>query len=152
MCLTLCDPIVYSLPGSSIPGIFQARILEWVAISFSRGNLPNPGIEPWSPALQEDSLWPEPPWNPSKKKRTLKRKDFWVSQSLRINTNKWPKGLYHCGLYKNFITWNFTKVSGWWNKKKITWSNVHVQNLVQPRFNCIIVLIDTLLKMSKLQF
>ena len=35
-CLTLCNPMDYSLPGSSIHGIFQARILEWVAISFSR--------------------------------------------------------------------------------------------------------------------
>ena len=31
-CLTLCNPMDYSLPGSSIHGIFQARILEWVAI------------------------------------------------------------------------------------------------------------------------
>ena len=34
-CLTLCDPIDGSPPGSSIPGIFQARALEWAAISFS---------------------------------------------------------------------------------------------------------------------
>ena len=34
-CPTLCDPIDRSLPGSSVPGILQARILEWVAISFS---------------------------------------------------------------------------------------------------------------------
>ena len=34
-CPTLCDPIDGSLPGSSVPGIFQARVLEWVAISFS---------------------------------------------------------------------------------------------------------------------
>ena len=34
-CPTLCDPIDSSLPGSSVPGILQARILEWVAISFS---------------------------------------------------------------------------------------------------------------------
>ena len=34
-CLTLCDPIDGSLPGSSVPGILQARTLEWVAISFS---------------------------------------------------------------------------------------------------------------------
>ena len=34
-CLTLCDPIDSSPPGSSVPGIFQARTLEWVAISFS---------------------------------------------------------------------------------------------------------------------
>ena len=34
-CPTLCDPIDGSLPGSAIPGILQARTLEWVAISFS---------------------------------------------------------------------------------------------------------------------
>ena len=34
-CLTLCDPIDGSPPGSPVPGIFQARTLEWVAISFS---------------------------------------------------------------------------------------------------------------------
>ena len=34
-CSTLCDPIDSSPPGSAIPGILQARILEWVAISFS---------------------------------------------------------------------------------------------------------------------
>ena len=35
-CLTLCDPMDYSLPGSSVHGNLQARILEWVAISLSR--------------------------------------------------------------------------------------------------------------------
>ena len=35
-CPTLCDPMDYSLPGSSVHGIFQARVLEWVAISFSK--------------------------------------------------------------------------------------------------------------------
>ena len=34
-CLTLCDPIDCSPPGSPVPGILQARTLEWVAISFS---------------------------------------------------------------------------------------------------------------------
>ena len=37
-CLTLCDPMDCSPPGSSVHGISQARILEWVAISFSRGS------------------------------------------------------------------------------------------------------------------
>ena len=36
-CPTLCDPMNYSLPGSSLHGILQARVLEWVAISFFRG-------------------------------------------------------------------------------------------------------------------
>ena len=38
LCLTLCYPVNCSPPGSSVHGIFQARILEWVAISFSRGS------------------------------------------------------------------------------------------------------------------
>ena len=38
LCPTLCDPLDCSLPHSSIHGIFQARVLEWVAISFSRGS------------------------------------------------------------------------------------------------------------------
>ena len=46
-CLTLCDAMACSPPGSSVPGILQARILEWVALSSSR-DLPNPGIEPVS--------------------------------------------------------------------------------------------------------
>ena len=36
-CLTLCDPMDCSLPGSSVHGILQARFLEWVTISLSRG-------------------------------------------------------------------------------------------------------------------
>ena len=36
LCLTLCDPMDHSLPGSSIHGIFHSRVLEWLAISFSR--------------------------------------------------------------------------------------------------------------------
>ena len=57
-CLTLCDPMDCILPSSSVHGIFQARILEWVAISYSR-DIPNSGIKPTSsvaPALQMDSL------------------------------------------------------------------------------------------------
>ena len=52
-CPTLCDPVVCSLPGSSVHKILQARILEWVAIP-PPGDLPDPGIEPASltpPAL-----------------------------------------------------------------------------------------------------
>ena len=37
-CPTLCDPVGYNLPGFSVHGILQARILDWVAIPFSRGS------------------------------------------------------------------------------------------------------------------
>ena len=40
-CLTRCNPIDSSPPGSPVPGILQARILEWVAISFSSRLMPN---------------------------------------------------------------------------------------------------------------
>ena len=43
-CPTLCDPMDHSLPGSSVHGIFQARILEWLPFP-TPGDLPNPGIE-----------------------------------------------------------------------------------------------------------
>ena len=57
---TLCDPMDCSLQGSSVHGILQARILEWVAIPFSRGS-PNPEVEPGSSILQADALSYEPP-------------------------------------------------------------------------------------------
>ena len=63
LCPTLCDPMDCSPPGSSVHGISQARILEWVAIAFS-GDLPDPGIELGSPALWADSLLTEPPGKP----------------------------------------------------------------------------------------
>ena len=58
-CLTVSDPLDCSLPDSSIHGILGARILEWFAIP-SPGDLPDPGIEPRSLALQADSLLSEP--------------------------------------------------------------------------------------------
>ena len=55
LCPTLSDPVNYT-----VHGFLQARTLEWIAVPFSRG-LPNPGIEPRSPALQADSLPSELP-------------------------------------------------------------------------------------------
>ena len=63
LCLTLCDPMDSSPPGSPVHGILQARILEWVAMP-SSGDLPNPGIEPRSAALQANSLPTELPEKP----------------------------------------------------------------------------------------
>ena len=55
-------PMNYSPPGSPIHGILQVRILEWIAISFSR-DCSNTGIKPGSPALKADFLPSEPPGN-----------------------------------------------------------------------------------------
>ena len=45
-CPTLWNPLDYSLAGSSVHGILKASILEWVAMPFSPGDLPNPGVKP----------------------------------------------------------------------------------------------------------
>ena len=53
------DTVDCSLQGSSVHRILQARILEWVAIPFSKnipGDVPDSGVEPGSPVLQADSL------------------------------------------------------------------------------------------------
>ena len=62
-CPTLCDSMDCSPPGSSVHGILQERILEWVAIPFSRGSS-RPGIEPRTPTLQADTLPSKPAGNP----------------------------------------------------------------------------------------
>ena len=62
-CPNLCDLIDCSLTGSSVHGILQTRILEWVAIS-SPGDLPNLGIELESPALTGGFFTSEPPERP----------------------------------------------------------------------------------------
>ena len=61
LCPTICDTMDDNPQGSSVHGILQARILEWVAISFS-GNLPNPMHRTLgSPALADGSFTNEPP-------------------------------------------------------------------------------------------
>ena len=68
-CPTLCNPMDCSLPGSSIHGIFQAKILEWVVISFSRGSFqPRDWSRKWKwKLLSPVQLFPTPslysPWN-----------------------------------------------------------------------------------------
>ena len=61
-CPALCHPIYWS-PPPTVHEILQSRILEWVAIPFSRG-FPDSGIKPGSLALQTGSLSSEPPEKP----------------------------------------------------------------------------------------
>ena len=84
-CLTLCDPMDYT-----VHGILQARILEWVAFFFSRA-FPNPGVKPRSPTLQADSLPAEPQGKPKDTEvgsLSLLQQIF-LTQELKL-------GLLHC--------------------------------------------------------
>ena len=78
LCLTLCHPMDYSLPNSSVHGILQARILELVAVPLSRGIFPtqgsNPGLPHWRQilyCLSHQGIFPEF-WDNFKVKRLLK--------------------------------------------------------------------------------
>ena len=62
-CPALCEHVDCRMPGSSVHGISQARLLEWVAM-IPPGNLPNPGIEPMPCALTRGFFTTEPPRNP----------------------------------------------------------------------------------------
>ena len=70
LCPALCDPMDCSLPGSSVHGILQARLLEWVAMPSSRGSSPPPPHQGSNPRLlcllhwQEGSLPLVPPGKP----------------------------------------------------------------------------------------
>ena len=66
------DPLDCSLPGFSVHEISQAGILEWVAISFSRGSS-DPGIKPMSPTLASRFFTTEPPGKASASKAMSRR-------------------------------------------------------------------------------
>ena len=120
-----------SLPGSSVHGIFQARILEWVAISFSKtlfpgflrpeywsgypfpspGDISNPRIEPRSPTLQTDSL----PAEPQGKSKNTGVGILSLLQGIYL-TQKLDQGLLHC-------RWILYQVS-YWGSPKVPWSEV----------------------------
>ena len=80
-CLTLCDPLNYT-----VHGILQARILEWVAIPFSIGS-----SQPRSPALQVDSLPAEPPGKPQNTGVGSLSLLQWIFPTQELN-----QGLLHC--------------------------------------------------------
>ena len=86
-----CDLMDCSLPGSSVHRILEARILEWVAISFSS----DPGITPRSPALQADSLLSEPPGKPKSLGFYLKRGTSLVVQGLRLQAPNAGEGRFN---------------------------------------------------------
>ena len=88
--MALCDPRGCSPPGSSIHGILQIRILEWVAFP-SPGDLPDIGIESQSPALQADSLRAELPGKP----KNTGVGSLFLLQGIFL-TQESNQGLLHC--------------------------------------------------------
>ena len=85
-CLTLCNSMDCSHPGSSFHGILQVRILECVPFP-STGDLPDPGIKPRSPALQADSSLSEPSGEPESPETNL---SFFNSCAFSAYWNIWP--------------------------------------------------------------
>ena len=81
-CPTLCDPIDYTQPGSSVHGIFQARKLKFP----SPEDLPEPGTEPESPALVGGFFTNEPPGKPRDRQTSL-------ASQVRVN----PPSRGRCG-------------------------------------------------------
>ena len=80
-----------SLPSSSVHGILQARILEWIAIPFSPGTLPNPMNKPRSPTLKVYSLPSEPP---GKLMKTGVGSLSFLQETFLTQGSNW--GLRHC--------------------------------------------------------
>ena len=79
---TLCNPTDHRRPGSSVHGILQARILRWIVLP-SSGDLPDPGTEPRTPALQAYSLPSEPPRSATQMSNCY----FFQKMSLSQETN-----------------------------------------------------------------
>ena len=97
-CPALCDPMDCSPPGFSVHGILQARIVEWISFP-SPEELPNPGIEPWSPALQADSLLFELQESSytAIKINLLKKKYIYMTATQQLkNLNTWDLWLGPC--------------------------------------------------------
>ena len=100
-CLTLCDPMDYT-----VCGILQARILEWVGFPFSRGS-----SQLRSPTLWVDSLQAEPPGNPQRG-RDMEESNFRSSESRSWSSNTlatWCEELSH---WKRLWCWDRLKAGG----------------------------------------
>ena len=85
LCLTLCDPVDHSLPSSSVHGILQARILEWIAIPFSRGSSP-----PKDQTLhcRQIFLPSEPPGRPKTKEYPLFSLELILLNTIRYTVSR----------------------------------------------------------------
>ena len=144
-CPTLCDPMDCSPPGSSVHGIFQARILEWVSISYFRGSS-DPGMETTSlvsPALAGRFFNTGPPGKPLTNNilieiiKTQKITCLWLHlhEMSMIGTSRQRRlvvtsGWDQFGMWSDFLmVWGF--LSEWW-KYLGTWQRwwLHVNDIL----------------------
>ena len=100
-CPTLCDPRDRSPPGSPVPGILQARTLEWVAISFSNA---------WKRKEKVKSLSLETPWTAAHQappSMGFSRQEYWSGEPLLTYSLQWTAA-HHASL-SSTISWSLLK-------------------------------------------
>ena len=115
-CPTLCDPMDYT-----VHGILQARILDWVALPFSRGSS-HPRIKPRSPALQVDSL----PAEPQGKTKNIGVGSLSLLQQI-FPTQESNWGLLHC----RWILYQLSYQGSPWSEKALDKWCCYAQSLVR---------------------
>ena len=118
---TLYHPMDCSPPGSSVHGNLQARVVEWVAIPFSR-DLPNAGTEPRSPALRADSSLSEPTGKPqesvfsllmAKVQSLVWEPRFWKRQDKKKKRER----KLNNGTNKFYIVYNYYSIKLFYSNK-----------------------------------
>ena len=136
-CPTLCDPVNFSPPGSSVHGVLQARILEWVAISFSRGSSWS-RIQGWNPGLlhcRQILYHLSPQRRPSKGIHNVNRSWSFHCLNLDLPLPHLGKlfslsGLVYCSVHLSYLT---SKSSGDWRQSHVRWrgfSNLSIFTLL----------------------
>ena len=124
-CPTLCDPMDCSLSGSSIHGVFQARVLEWIAISFSRGSS-RPRNRAWvsHTAGRHLTVWATIP------------PTTWTVVAL-ILLSAWIQYLAHSKCSINFTTVIISSHVLWWSLLLILSALPHPRSLTRKLLNSI---------------
>ena len=112
-CLAFCDPVDCSPLSASVHGIFQVRIVEWVAISSSPGHLPEPEIKPASLALAGGFFTTQPPGKPTS------FHIHWINHSHvqnvyhLVRTSHPKKLIGRCGTLKSAGIWPLNQGQRW---------------------------------------
>ena len=126
LCLTLCSPTDCSPPAYSVHGMLQARILKYIAVSFSRGSSRS---RDWtqSPALQVDSLLSEPPRKLSKNSynSVIERQMIPSNKREKTTDTTWMESQKYWSWLKEvspkIICYNIIHAIGTGNRAAVAW-------------------------------